>query len=256
MIALQAVDAQANRAAVARALNWLAVHANDDGGWGDTTESPSNLSTTLLAWSALTFAEPADKATAVAARNAQAWVLRAVGTLEPAELAAAVVHAYGDDRTFSAPILTVCALAGKLGDDPWQYVPQLPFELAVLPHACFRFVRLSVVSYALPALIAIGLVRHRHAPLGARPWRWMREAVSGVVLRVLRRCQPAHGGFLEAAPLTSFVTASLAHAGLAQHRVGRGRCTRRQRRQAGLPPCYRKAAGPAALPYLCAMGGR
>jgi len=32
---------------------WLLHHANPDGGWGDTPESLSNISTTLLAWCAL-----------------------------------------------------------------------------------------------------------------------------------------------------------------------------------------------------------
>src|SRR5688572_21736906 len=33
-------------------LKWLADHANADGGWGDTTISRSNLSTTTLCWAA------------------------------------------------------------------------------------------------------------------------------------------------------------------------------------------------------------
>src|SRR5688572_28694867 len=33
-------------------LKWLANHANADGGWGDTTISRSNLSTTTLCWAA------------------------------------------------------------------------------------------------------------------------------------------------------------------------------------------------------------
>src|SRR5690606_7806405 len=33
---------------VRRGPEWLATHANADGGWGDTTRSASNLSTTLL----------------------------------------------------------------------------------------------------------------------------------------------------------------------------------------------------------------
>ena len=31
-------------------LNWLAKNANDDGGWGDTVKSLSNISTTTLCW--------------------------------------------------------------------------------------------------------------------------------------------------------------------------------------------------------------
>ena len=39
---------------------WLCEHQNVDGGWGDTVESPSNISTTLLAWSSLGFADRED----------------------------------------------------------------------------------------------------------------------------------------------------------------------------------------------------
>ena len=38
----------------------------------------------------------------------------------------------------------------------------------------------------------------------------MRDAVRTHTLRILESIQPASGGFLEAAPLTSFVTMSLA----------------------------------------------
>src|ERR1041384_6356436 len=37
---------------IARGLAWLAKNANADGGWGDTNQSLSNLSTTALCWAA------------------------------------------------------------------------------------------------------------------------------------------------------------------------------------------------------------
>lgn len=218
-VALHEVDAVAHRSTVTRALNWLVTHANADGGWGDSPASPSNLSTTLLCWSALAYADPGDPAAEQAVRAAEEWIGRAGGSLHPRELAASVLRAYGGDRTFSAPILTVCALSGRLGGDPWPFVPQLPFELAILPHRLFRFVRLSVVSYAIPALIAIGLARHRHPPGGGSGGRRLRECFVRPALRVLERCQPSHGGFLEAAPLTAFVAMSLAASGLRDHPV-------------------------------------
>ena len=224
-VALHEVDASATRAAVGRALCWLAAHVNADGGWGDTPESPSNLSTTLLVWSALSFADPADVTAAAATSVAEAWIRRAAGNLEPERLAAAVLEAYGQDRTFSAPILTMCAIAGRLGGDPWRFVPQLPFEWAVLPHPAFRFLRLSVVSYAIPALIAIGLARHGKAPQGTPAIERLRAAFVPSVLRVLARCQPPRGGFLEAAPLTGFVAMGLSAAGLREHPVAR-QCAR------------------------------
>lgn len=217
-VALYQVDRAAHQATIARALAWISAHANADGGWGDSPDSPSNLSTTLLCWSALALANQGDPAAAQAVRVAEGWIARAAGGLDPHVLADAVLASYGNDRTFSAPILTVCALTGRLGDNPWRLVPQLPFELAVLPHQLFRFMRLSVVSYAIPALIAIGLVRHRHPPGGAIATR-LRRALVSPALRILARCQPSHGGFLEAAPLTAFVAASLAAAGLHNHPV-------------------------------------
>ena len=44
-----------------QAAAWLARDQNDDGGWGDSPESPSNLSTTLLCLSALTIAATGDR---------------------------------------------------------------------------------------------------------------------------------------------------------------------------------------------------
>jgi len=116
------------------------------------------------------------------------------------------------DRTFSAPILTTCALAGRLGaaDQAWPLVAALPFELAARPRGWFRVLRLRVVSYALPALIAIGQVRHRFCPSRNPILRLVRWAARRRTLDRLGLIQPENGGFLDAAPLTSFVTMSLA----------------------------------------------
>jgi squalene-hopene/tetraprenyl-beta-curcumene cyclase len=72
-----------------------------------------------------------------------------------------------------------------------------------------------VVSYALPALIAIGQVRHRRAPSPNPVTRWLRDRVGPRTHRVLIEMQPESGGYLEATPLTSFVVMSLVGAGLA-----------------------------------------
>ncbi|MCA1562335.1 MAG: hypothetical protein LC804_19375 [Acidobacteria bacterium] len=76
------------------------------------------------------------------------------------------------------------------------------------------------MSYALPALISMGLARHRRGP--ALPLiRGLRDFAGQRVLRVLERLQPDGGGFLEAVPLTSFVTMSLVAAGERQNVVVR-----------------------------------
>ncbi|MDP6381356.1 MAG: prenyltransferase/squalene oxidase repeat-containing protein, partial [Phycisphaerae bacterium] len=94
-------------------------------------------------------------------------------------------------------------------------VPQLPFELAALPHRLLKWLRLPVVSYALPALIAIGQARHHKCPT-RNPVAWvLRWLTRRGTLRKLSNIQPEGGGFLEAAPLTSFVVMSLAAIGKA-----------------------------------------
>jgi len=207
-------------AAVEAGLSWLAGHQNADGGWGDTERSFSNLSTTLLAWAAFGAEGDAEHWAAPVAA-AQAWLLQNAGSLEPERLAAALAARYGKDRTFSIPILTLCAIAGRLGppERAWRLVPGLPFELAALPARWFGALRLPVVSYALPALIAIGQVRHHFRPTRNPLLRWARDAACAPTLRTLERIQPGNGGFLEATPLTAFVTMSLAAMGLSLHPV-------------------------------------
>ena len=211
-------------------LRWLAATQLGDGGWGDTTKSRANVATTLLGWAAFglgmrilrgagALAAPpeqmpkAEDFEKVVAR-VEGWIQRAAGGLEAGALKAALAGRYGKDRTFAVPILMACAVGGRLGSAPgcWREVPALPFELAAFPRRWFAALRLPVVSYALPALIAIGQVRHFHAP-GWGPWAWVRRKVVGRTRRLLREIQPVGGGFLEATPLTGFVTMALCSAG-------------------------------------------
>lgn len=191
---------------------WLTETQNPDGGWGDTTRSPSNISTTTLCWAALSFFQPEARPVITAA---EAWLKNAAGALTPEHLAATIAARYGKDRTFSVPILTMCALAGRLGEGEaaWRVIPRLPFELAALPHTWFQWLQLPVVSYALPALIAIGQVGHHFHPTGNPVLRALRERARPKTLALLQTIQPEGGGFLEAAPLTSFVTMSLVACG-------------------------------------------
>ncbi len=210
-------------AVVREALEWIASHQNDDGGWGDTIDSLSNISTTVLCWAAMNVDENTSDAVRSAEASAKAWIQQAAGGTSPKHLTDAIETVYGDDRTFAVPILTMCALSGRFGTgrNAWCHVKVLPFELAACPHQLFRWLRLSVVSYALPALIAMGQVRHHHRPTRNPLTRILRNATKGVTLRVLESIQPTSGGFLEAAPLTSFVLMSLASMGQANHPVAR-----------------------------------
>ncbi len=212
VMALAMAGHAADERRVRQGVEWLAATQNEDGGWGDTPESPRNIAATLLSLAALTVAGPDGPR---AAGRAREWLADVAGE-RPGEIAGAVRRSYGDDRTFAAPILAACALAGIV---PWREVPALPVELALMPRSLQRVLRLGVVSYALPALIAVGALIRRRSPSGGPLARIVRGWALGPALRRLPALQPASGGFLEAAPLTSFVAMSLVAAVGPEHEV-------------------------------------
>ena len=173
--------------------------------------SVSNLSTTALCWAAFGAADESREYPQTVNRAED--YLRARGRrYRSGAIARAVTARYGNDRTFSVPILVTCALSGRFGRgaEAWREIRPLPFELGALPREWFGAMRLPVVSYALPALIALGQVIHHYRPSRNPLTRWLRNITRRPTLRVLSEIQPSNGGFLEATPLTSFVTMSLA----------------------------------------------
>ncbi|RKY08206.1 MAG: squalene--hopene cyclase [Planctomycetota bacterium] len=211
VFALSSVDPVQYQSLIANGLDWLVQNQNPDGGWGDTIRSQSNISTTMLGWAAFTAASQTQAYDSAISR-AEVWLAKRTGALETDALVEAIYESYGEDRTFSVPILTMCALAGRLGDNPWAYVKPLPFELAALPHQIFKWLNLNVVSYALPALIAIGQANFHNNPPANAMTRFIRRLTRNKTLRILQNIQPQNGGFLEATPLTSFVVMTLAAA--------------------------------------------
>ncbi len=212
--ALAKIDSQRHRDLIERGLGWLAANRNSDGGWGDSVLSKSNISATLLCWSAFMMSEDSFRYKKVISQ-AQAWLTERTGSLKAESIVKALNSEYGGDRTFSVPILTMCSLAGILGRDKkrWCLIKPLPFELAALPYQLFKTLKLSVVSYALPALIAMGQAHFYHYKPANLFRRLLRHLTRRRTLNVLQRIQPAGGGFLEAVPLTGFVVMSLASAG-------------------------------------------
>ncbi len=198
---------------VGRGVEYLCTQQNADGGFGDTDRSHSNIATSYLVMAASALA---DDAIGTSLRPEQQQRLQVyineAGGLE------ALRERYGKDKTFVVPIMTNLAIAGLVS---WDSVTALPFEAAVFPQSMYRLLQMPVVSYAIPALVAIGQARHFHGRKAVLPLRWIRSASIGRTLKVLHRMQPESGGYLEATPLTSFVVMSLAATGRGNHEVAR-----------------------------------
>ena len=184
---------------IARGVKYLTSQQNPDGGFGDTDLSHSNIATTYLVVAAMHLAGVADEHCDL--------TTRANGYIDSKGRLNGLRERYGIDKTFVVPIMTNLALAGLLD---WREIDPLPFELACVPQSWYRFVGMPVVSYAIPALVAIGQARYFHAPPRNPFKRFVRWLSISRSLQVLRRMQPDSGGYLEATPLTSFVVMSLA----------------------------------------------
>lgn len=206
VFALYMVDKDKYAAHIQKGTAWLKDTMHDDGSWGDTIESPSNMTATLLTYASLCAVGEAPQA-------AKEYLTAKFGGSTDQHIIRGVLDYYGTDLTFSAPILVMCALAGIISS--WDKIPQLPFELSVMPQKFFRFLQLPVVSYAIPALIAVGILRYRKGKKNI--FSFVRESFINKSLKVLERLQPVNGGFLEAAPLTAFVAMCMSGAGYTEH---------------------------------------
>ena len=213
VFALWRMDAGKYAVQIDAGVRWLQMTMKTDGSWGDSVESPSNMTAKLLTYVSL-------YAVGQAPSETRKYLANMFGGDDEEALVQGVLRYYGRDLTFSVPILMMCALAGVITN--WKKIPPFPFELATLPQRFFRFLNLPVVSYAIPALIAIGICQMHHKGGLFSP---IRKLFVPKAMRVLLRMQPADGGFLEAAPLTAFVSMCLAAGGFREHEVTR-RCAK------------------------------
>ncbi len=210
--ALHFYDKTENASAIAAGLNWLNQNINPDGGFGDSPTSQSNVSTSLLCYAAakVTSADHSN----VELINKLAGYLSAQNIDDNSErLIQSILDFYQTDRTFSVPILTMCALCDVPGKEAFECIPQLPFELSLLPRSFYSALNLSVVSYAIPALIAVGIAIFKHKKRQNSLVRQIRQSAVNKSLRLLRKIQPESGGYLEAIPLTAFVSLCLIESG-------------------------------------------
>ena len=209
VFALQRIDKEKYAPYIANGVKWLHNTMKADGTWGDSVESPSNMTATLLTYVSL-------YAVGQAPSQAREYLNQQFGGNTEEALVNGVLRYYGRDLTFSVPILMMCALAGVVTN--WKKIPPFPFELATLPQRLFRYLNLPVVSYAIPALIAIGICQMHQKGGLLSP---LRRLFVPKAMRVLERMQPTDGGYLEAAPLTAFVSMCLAEGGFREHEVTR-----------------------------------
>lgn len=210
--ALHFHDREAHRVEIQKGLIWLQDHVNADGSFGDTPESPGNVSTSLLVNAATNLYASSDRKVALLQEKIAAYLsARGINVRSP-QVARFILDHYQKDYTFSVPILTLCGLCGVPGPEAFRFIPQLPFELSLLPRKFYKSLNLSVVSYAIPALIAVGIVVFKKKKTTAFS-RFVRGLSVKPALKLLQRLMPDSGGFLEAIPLTAFVCLSLIEAG-------------------------------------------
>jgi hypothetical protein len=194
-------------------FNWLCSNINNDGGYGDTPESGSNVSTSLLCYAAVHYCHPSD--------NEGKGVLDAIEkfletkgiSFNTHNITSSILKFYGKDYTFSVPILSMLTLCGVLSKEAFSSIPRLPFELSLLPASYYRFLNLQVVSYAVPALIGVGIYLHTNHKANISISRIYRNKAVSPSIKKLTTLLPESGGFLEAVPLTAFVDMCLIASG-------------------------------------------
>ena len=148
---------------------------------------------------------------------AEQWLRQRAGGLDSKHLSQAITQRYGKDKTFSVPILTMCAIAGRFGEGrkAWEHHgPSLRTGGASSAMVCRS-------ASSSRQLRTASLDRHWTSQAPPRSFKnphnpRFEESVCSITLRRLSSIQPSSGGFLEATPLTSFVVMSLAASGEAR----------------------------------------
>jgi len=188
-------------------LEWLLRNINDDGGFGDTPESISNVSTTLLSYAAINYCQTNGNG-AGSIKRMKEWLAFNGILLDLESITKSILRFYGKDYTFSVPILAMLTVCNVIPRESARHIPGLPFELTLLPQSLYRFFNLRVVSYALPALIGVGifLLKQQNSK---NPVSFLRSLFIKPAIDRLNKLLPESGGFLEAIPLTGFVALCL-----------------------------------------------
>ena len=207
-----------NAGQINNGIHWLQKNINDDGSFGDTPESPGNVSTSLLVYASLNLYAKKNKSVRETQKLIAGYLQSHKIDVNSPQVVDFILEHYEKDYTFSVPILAMCGLCGVPGPSAFRYIPQLPFELSLLPRRFYRLLNLSVVSYAIPALVAVGIVIFKKKNSNIF-WRIIRKFSMRKAMKILHRMLPESGGYLEAIPLTAFVALSLLNSGYRETEV-------------------------------------
>ena len=197
-------------------LQWLLENQNADGGYGDSPNSLSNASTSLLCYGAISYCSQNDESSQKALRKMIKY-LESQHIFLNENIEESILQHYGKDLTFSVPILSLLAICGVIRN--FDNIPILPFELSILPNSWFRFINLQVVSYALPALIGVGIAVFKERKKRNFIYSAIRKVAIKPAMKKLHSIMPESGGFLEAIPLTAFVVMCLIKSRYREHPV-------------------------------------
>jgi len=213
MVALKINDCQPDDEQIRRGYQWLNTHINADGGFGDTSESESNVSTSLICYAAVFYCKPVNKGENPLLKTIEGYLRTRNIRFTTRDITSSILKFYGDDYTFSVPILSMLIVCGVLPEEASKKIPQLPFELSLIPTSLYRFFNMQVVSYAIPALIGVGIFIHSKRKRKLNITKAYRNRFIAPAINKLTTLMPVSGGFLEATPLTGFVCMCLTASG-------------------------------------------
>jgi hypothetical protein len=219
IVALKIYGNDTDEKLIHKGFNWICSNINGDGGFGDTPQSESNVSTSLLCYAAVFYCRYPDNDGREVLRAIETFLETKNITFNSDSITSSILKFYGKDYTFSVPILSMLALCGVLSDEAFGHIPRLPFELSLLPSSYYKFFNLQVVSYAIPALIGVGIYLHSHRTKNISFSGIYRDRAVAPAIKKLSSILPESGGFLEATPLTAFVDMCLIASGKKENEV-------------------------------------
>lgn len=107
IFALYQIDSDTYEPYIRKGAGWLKKTMRADGSWGDSVESPSNMTATLLSYASL-------YAVDIPPHETETYLKERLGGNTDEDIVQGVLSYYGKDLTFSVPILVMCALAGVI----------------------------------------------------------------------------------------------------------------------------------------------